>query len=199
MLSAKFQSRGYCVTFREGITELATVTLDNTGQAVYQTLSLTVGIHTLSATYNGDAKFNGSASPPLAQLVFAYAVGNGGAFVIGDRNSAVGTNVTYWRSQWANLNSLTGGAGPSSFKGFANRSSTTPASVGATWTTDPGNSSDPPASVPAYMAVIVSSSITKSGSRISGNTVRMVIVRTNPGYDANPGHAGTGTVVANLP
>jgi hypothetical protein len=48
------------------------------------------------------------------------------------------------------------------------------------------------------MAVIVSSKIGKSGSQISGNTVAVVIVKTNAGYDADPGHAGTGTVVATL-
>jgi hypothetical protein len=44
--------------------------------------------------------------------------------------------------------------------------------------------------------VIASSSITKSGPTIAGNTQQVVIVRTNPGYASNPGHAGTGTVVA---
>ena len=48
------------------------------------------------------------------------------------------------------------------------------------------------------MAVIVSSSISKAGSTISGNTVQEVIVKTNPGYAPNPGHAGTGTVVATI-
>ena len=61
---------------------------------------------------------------------------------------------------------------------------------------DPGNSSGPPSSVPAYITVLVSSSITKSGPVISGNIPKMVIVKTDPGYAANPGHAGTGIVVA---
>jgi hypothetical protein len=46
------------------------------------------------------------------------------------------------------------------------------------------------------MAVIVTSSSGKSGPTISGNIVEIVIVKTNPGYAPNPGHAGTGTVVA---
>jgi hypothetical protein len=33
---------------------------------------------------------------------------------------------------------------------------------------------------------------------ISGNTVHMVVVKTNPGYAPDPGHAGTGTVVATI-
>ncbi len=36
----------------------------------------------------------------------------------------------------------------------------------------------------------------KTGSTISGNVARIVIVKTAPGYDSDPGHAGTGTVVA---
>ena len=46
--------------------------------------------------------------------------------------------------------------------------------------------------------MIVSSSISKSGSTISGNTVHEVIVKTNAGYAPNPGHAGTGMVVATI-
>jgi hypothetical protein len=33
---------------------------------------------------------------------------------------------------------------------------------------------------------------------ISGTVVHVVIVKTNAGYDSNPGHPGTGTVVATL-
>jgi hypothetical protein len=38
--------------------------------------------------------------------------------------------------------------------------------------------------------------ITKSGPIISGDIPKMVIVHTDPGYEPNPGHAGTGTVTA---
>jgi len=48
------------------------------------------------------------------------------------------------------------------------------------------------------MAVIVSSSIGKSGSQISGDTKHIVIVKTNADYAGNPGNAGTGTVVATV-
>jgi hypothetical protein len=47
--------------------------------------------------------------------------------------------------------------------------------------------------------VIVTSSVSKSGSAISGNTVGLAIIQTNPGYANDPGHAGTGTVVAVIP
>jgi hypothetical protein len=48
------------------------------------------------------------------------------------------------------------------------------------------------------MPVLVSSSISQVGTTIMGNTPNIVIVKTNSGYAANPGHAGTGTVVAVL-
>ena len=56
--------------------------------------------------------------------------------------------------------------------------------------------STPPSTVPSYMGVLVASSITKTGSTISGNTIKIVVVKTDPGYSGNPGHAGTGTIVA---
>ena len=48
------------------------------------------------------------------------------------------------------------------------------------------------------MAVLVSTSITKSGPAISGNISQIAIIKTDPGYDGNPGHAGTGKIVAVL-
>lgn len=168
-----------------------------TGQASYITSSLAVGVHSITATYNGDVSFKESASSVVDQLIFAYPAGAaGGTFVIGDLNAAVGTRVEFWGAQWEKLNSLSGGSAPSSFKGFANSTSTNPPAEGGTWTADPGNSSGPPAGVASYIAVVVSSRITQFGSTITGNSPRIVVVRTDPGYDANPGHAGTGTVVA---
>ncbi|MBC8029563.1 MAG: putative metal-binding motif-containing protein [Pyrinomonadaceae bacterium] len=153
----------------------------------------TTGPHAVTLTITDDCGQVGTANS--STLVYAFATGTG-SFVIGDRNASVGNQVTFWGSQWAKLNSLSGGSAPSSFKGSANQTSTTAPNCGGTWTTDPGNSSNPPASVPSYVAVFVSSSITKSGSTINGNIPGMVVVKTNSGYDANPGHAGTGTVVA---
>jgi len=50
----------------------------------------------------------------------------------------------------------------------------------------------------ANMAVIVSSSIQKNNSVITGDIKKIVVVRTNPGYGPSPGHWGTGQVVAVL-
>jgi hypothetical protein len=149
------------------------------------------GIFTITTTVNDDG---GSTTTTSCEVVvFAFAPG-GGSFVIGDQNSAVGTSVTFWGAQWSKLNSLSGGTAPAAFKGFALNPNTP--SCGTGWSTDPGNSTPPPAGpLPAYMAVIVSSSISQSGSQISGNTPHIVVVKTNSGYAPNPGHAGTGTVV----
>ncbi|HYM62590.1 MAG TPA: carboxypeptidase regulatory-like domain-containing protein [Thermoanaerobaculia bacterium] len=153
----------------------------------------TLGPHSVTLTVTDSCGQAASASRSV--LVYAFATANG-SFVIGDGNAAIGTQATFWGAQWSRLNTLSGGAAPDSFKGFANRASTTPPSCGGTWTTDPGNSSNPPDTVPAYLGVFVSSTITKSGSTISGNIQKMVVVKTNPGYAPNPGHAGTGTVLA---
>jgi len=132
----------------------------------------------------------------VSQTFISFAVApGGGAFVLGDR-SATGS-VTFWGSQWAKANVLSGGAAPSSFKGFAS----TPAApaCGSMWSTGPGNSSSPPSGpLLPYIAVIVTSSISKSGSSISGGTAHLVIVRINPGYTGDPGHPGTGTVVGTI-
>lgn len=155
-------------------------------------VSAPVGYDPTSATFAGDATAKkGSATGTT--LVYQLAPG-GGMFVVGDR-SATG-NVTFWGAQWAKLNSLSRSSAPDAFKGFAEAAVT---QCGATWTTRPGNSTPPPAGpLPAYMAVIVSSSIGKAGSTISGDVVRIVVVKTAPGYAADPGHAGTGTVVATV-
>jgi hypothetical protein len=161
----------------------------NVGLSVSYANNVNPGTATASASYPGDNNHTGSSG----SATFTITAPNYN-FVIGDNNSAVGTQVTFWGSQWAKLNSLSGGSGPSSFKGFANSASTSPATCGGTWTTDPGNSSGSPNAIPEYITVIVSRSVDKNGSVISGNIQKLVIVKTNPGYGPDPGHAGTGTV-----
>jgi len=182
------------VTFKDGNMVIGTGNVNGSGLATLTTSSLALGFHTIAASYGGDSNFKASASGPLTQLIYTYTSG-GGNFVIGDGNAVVGNAVTFWGSQWEKLNSLSGGAAPASFKGFANSTSSNPPTRGGNWTTDPGNSSNPPKSLPAYLAVIVTSSASKSGSVISGNVTQVVVVQTNDGYASEPGHAGTGTIV----
>jgi hypothetical protein len=145
-----------------------------------------------SASFTADNFYVGAAASGSA-LLYSLAPG-GGSFVVGDQ-SAVGS-VTFWGAKWSKLNRVTGGEAPDAFKGFA---LVTPMTCGSRWTTGPGNSPDPPAgTLPAYMAVLVTSSVAKSGSSISGTTTHIVIVKTDAGYKNDPGHAGTGTVVATV-
>ena len=152
------------------------------------------GFFTVTTTIVDDG---GSTATTACQLLVGAATA-GGSFVIGDHNSAVGTAVTFWGAQWSTLNSLSGGAAPASFKGFANNPSSNPA-CSQSWSTGPGNSSGPPSPPLAdFIVVRVASSISKTGSTISGDTPHLVVVHVSPGYDANPGHAGTGTVAGVL-
>ena len=92
---------------------------------------------------------------------------------------------------------MSGGSAPSSFKGYALNPSLP--GCGTAWKTDPGNSTPPPAGpLPTYMAVLVTSSVSKSGAQISGNTVKVVIVKTDGKYGPTVGAAGGGTVVGIL-
>jgi hypothetical protein len=150
------------------------------------------GPGTVAANFAGDAFYLPSSATAQTSL---FAFPDHGSFVVGNLSDA--GSVTFWDAQWWKLNSLSGGAAPASFKGFADTLSTT-RSCGGSWSTAPGNSSAPPASVPPFMAVIVSSAITQTGSVITGDIAEIVIVQTAPGFAPNPGHSGTGTVVAVL-
>jgi len=163
-------------------------------------VSGSLGPKTISATFTGDAYYLGSSDS--AQVV-VFAFPSRGAFTLGDLTvaGAGSSTVTWWSHSWSSLNSLSGGFAPASFKGFAadvtTLPSTSPADVcGTSFATRTGNSAKPPDTVPSYMGVIVGSSVTQSGSTISGAWGSVVVVRTDPGYDPNPGHPGTGTIVA---
>ena len=147
----------------------------------------------IHAEFAGDAFYLPSSDDATA-LVFAFL--DHGTFAVGDGNAAIGTAVTFWGARWAADNTLSGGSAPASFKGFAGETKTTPPSCGTDYKAKPGNSGDPPASVPSFMAVAVSSKAKKSGSTITGDIVHIVIVQTDAGYSDNPGHPGTGTILA---
>src|SRR5207247_9902938 len=57
------------VTFKDGSSTLGTGTLDGSGQGTFVTSTLAVGSHSITASYGGDANFNGSTSPRLTQSV----------------------------------------------------------------------------------------------------------------------------------
>ncbi|MFI4969230.1 MAG: Ig-like domain repeat protein, partial [Lysobacterales bacterium] len=168
-----------------------TGTTDATGTASCTiVVNQPLGPGTVSASFTGDAFYLPSANSE-AVIVFAFL--DTGSMALGDLSDGTGNPVEFWGAQWARNNALSGGPAPNAFKGFAD---TAPHSCGTGWTSGPGNSPHPPASVPSYMGVVVSSTIVQGGNNIRGDVPAIVVVRTNPGYGPSPGHAGTGTVVA---
>ncbi len=193
--TSDFTSGGGSTTIDWGDGKSSPGTITTTGSGQFAV----AGNHTYSVlgpyTITISIKDDGGSTATAETHVTVFAFAHGGSFVIGDGNSATGTAVMFWGAQWARNNSLSGGPAPSAFKGFED-SATAPA-CGASWSTDPGNSAPPPSEpLPSYMGVITSSSITQHGSVISGDTPQIVVVKTDPGYQPDPGHAGTGTVVA---
>jgi kumamolisin len=182
-------------------TQSCTAMTDPSGGVSCQIPSVTVplGTQTASADFAGDPYYLPSHD---SKTVTVFAFPNRGAFVLGDQTvaGAGSSTVTWWSDNWYLLNSLSGGIAPASFKGFAGTvtlPTTTPANVcGTTFTTNPGNSPPPTSGVPSYMGVLVASSVTKSGSTITGTWAHIVVVKTNPGYAPNPGSPGTGTIIA---
>ena len=166
---------------------------DATGKAscTIPVVNQPLGANTVGVNFTGDAFYLPSST---SADVISFAFPARGDFVVGDQ-TATGT-VEFWGADWANVNVLTGGPAPDAFKGFAASISTPPA-CGGTWTSRPGNSSNPPdPPLPSFMGVFVSTAVTKSGPVIRGDVFKIVVVKTDPGYDGNPGHRGTGTVVA---
>jgi Bacterial Ig-like domain (group 3) len=161
---------------------------DATGSAsCSMVLSQVLGPGTVTASFAGDGFYLPSTASE-AVIIFAFL--DRGSMIIGNLD---GTAVHFWDSQWSKTNSLSSGAAPSAFKGFAG---TAPQACGGAWSSVPANSPPPPATLPSYMGVIVSSSVLQSGNAISGDVRKIVVVRTNPGYGPSPGQVGTGTVVA---
>jgi FtsP/CotA-like multicopper oxidase with cupredoxin domain len=160
-------------------------------------VSSALGPQTVTSTFAGDA-FYLPSSDSDSVIVFAFPAK--GAFVIGDTSAGGAGSQVWWGSDWAKVNALSGGAAPSAFKGFAENpslpSTSPPAMCSVPWTSSPGNSGAPPATVPAYMGVLVSGSVSKAGSSISSTSTRIVVVQPDAGYGPSPGKGGKGTIVA---
>ena len=155
----------------------------------------------LSASFAGDPYYLPSSDTSHSAIVFAFPAY--GAFALGDLTAASATpmtTTTWWGHDWRAANSLSDGASPAAFKGFALGvnlpTGSPPTGCASSWTSAPGNSAPPTSSVPTYMGVLVTSDVTKSGSTISGNVLHIVVVKTDPGYAADPGNPGRGTIVA---
>jgi hypothetical protein len=156
-------------------------------------VSVALGPQPLSAEFAGDAFYLPSSDTGKQSIVFAFPAR--GAFVLGSQTAAgagPATSVTWWSYSWTAANDLAGGDPDASFKGFAGSLGTSPPACGGAWTSSPGNSPPPAGSVPSYMGVLVAASIAKTGSTFSGDTVKIVVVRTQPGYEAELRPPGDG-------
>ena len=177
------------VTFTAG-TKTATATTNASGIAT-AVLSLTSGQYAVAANFAGDGYYLPSTG---AQTLTVY---QGTNFVIWGGNTPnladiqVGNTYYFWGSQWWKQCKAGDFDQSSSFKGWADEVAAT------TWKTRPGNSCDEPDSIGAYVAVMVSTKIDKSGSALTGNIVEWVVLKVNnPGsYQNNPGHEATGVLV----
>ncbi len=163
-------------------------------------VTVPLGPQPLAAVFSGDTYYLPSSDTSRTAIVFAFLPG--GNFVLGDSTVAAATPstvVTFWSAQWSALNALSGGPAPTDFKGFASTFAPAAPTCGGTWSGRSGDSGHPvQGPLPSYLGVAVSSAVSKQGSSLSGDVAHIVVVKTSPGYSSNPGHAGTGSVVATL-
>jgi hypothetical protein len=178
----------------------ATVTgTTDAGGVATATVSLSPDQYQITATFTGDDDYRPASAEAQTLYVYqptSFVIWGGNPPIPTDQpaNITLGTDYLFWGAQWSKQ--VTGGTFPNSrdFKGYADSVSD------GTWTSRPGNSSKPPSSIARYIGVIVTTKVTKQGSAISGNVAELAIIRVdNPSqYRADPGHAGSGVVVALL-
>jgi hypothetical protein len=135
-------------------------------------------------------------SDPVAPALSVLPPPSGAFFVIGDAEvHDIGADIDFWGAQWWKNNTMTGAVddGAAAFKGFANAAD---AFCGGTWSSNTGNSSVPPETIPSDFTVIVTSTLASHDTTITGNIVEVVTVHQDGGYAPNVGHEGTAVVTA---
>jgi hypothetical protein len=163
----------------------------------------TAGTVPVTVTFGGNSYYQSSSSSATETTA---SLPSSGDFVVGNLTAdgtatgspKTGTTVDFWGSQFWKNNSFSGVVNaPASMKGYIDSA---PQLVCPTpnWTSDPGNSSHPPATVPVNMVIIVGSSINQSGSTEYGDIKHLVVVHTQPGYGPAPGHDGWGQIIATI-
>ena len=154
-----------------------------------------LGPDTVTASFQGDSSY---AASTTSYQVIIYDYTRHGGYVVGDVSAGSllpGPTVTYWSTQWAHQNQLSGGPAPASFDGFETSVATPSCRDLDQWITPEPDGHDfgPPQHVPAYTAIIVSSDIAISHRHlITGNETHVVIIATDSGAP------GTGTIIADL-
>ena len=187
-------------------TATATTNALGVAQASLTVSSAQAGTAQLRAAFAGDLDYDAAADQAQVALFQTSS------FVIWGGNAAplaIGQDVNFWGHSWADQ--VAGGdyAANPSFKGFANQTgayarceagshaSSAPVLDQGCWSTKGGNSF-PPASLPTYIGVLVSTAVGKSGSVIFGNIAGLAVLQVDatPAYSNNPGHPGYGHLVA---
>ena len=162
----------------------------------------TAGTVPITVTYGGNTYYQSSSSSGSETTA---SLPSTGGFVVGDLTAdktvsgspVKGTSVNFWGSQYWKNNTLSGvNNAPASMKGYISNAPSL--SCGVNWTSNPGNSSGPPSTVPVNMVTVVSSTITQSGSTELGDIKHLVVVSTEPGYGPAPGHDGEGVIIATI-
>lgn len=195
---------GTPITFTVTGANPRTVTIpdDQLGKAILTYTGANSGTDTVVAT----ATVNATPLTSNTGTVLWYAWPGPGGFVVGDTSAMnaysgySSPTLDFWGAQWSKVNLISTGQAPAAFKGYASSTFTSPPQCGGSWswTSTPGASSNPPSSVPTYIAAIVTGNVTKSGATISGNIRNIVILQTGSGYAQGAGHAGSGVIVAVL-
>ncbi len=157
----------------------------------------TAGTVPITVVFGGDAYYRPASA---AGNETTAAAPSSGGFVVGDVTAGaptLGTDVNFWGSQFWKNNAFSGVVNaPASMKGYIDNAPGF--ACGVNWTSDPGNSSDPPSTIPVNMLVVVSSTIQQSGSTEYGNIKHLVVVSVTPGYGPSPGHDGWGHIIATI-
>lgn len=179
---------GETVIFNAGSVTVSALT-DADGVAQ---VTLPIGEYTLLASFDGSAYYlpSSDSQGPL----YVYRPTN---FVIWGGNAEgirLDLRYNFWGSQW--WKQVTGGDfdADASFKGYAEEVSDT------MWSSPPANAVRPPATLPGYIGVIVTTQMDMHGSHVTGNVDRLVVlmVEDPSDYRPNPGRVSWGVMKAEI-
>jgi hypothetical protein len=183
--------RGGSVAFTAG--SLSSTVATSAAGVATTSLAIPNGVVTVTAAYSGANYVASSASQGLTSFLSTQFVvwgGNSPAGVV------AGGTYRFWGSAWKDQ--VTAGAygAGDSFKGYAE----VVAADGRSFTARTGSSGSAPASIARYISVLVSTSMTKAGSTISGNVVQRVVLRVDDLSTYKPSAGGTtaGVLVATV-
>jgi hypothetical protein len=185
-LSSSLASAGANITLTETSAGLQSVSAQRVDNGVVSSQPFANGGTLFLNSFHGyTVTFVNNVAPPPAVALF----------VIGDvEPHAVNDVVNFWGAQWWKNNVMSGfvSNGEPSFKGYATESDNV---CGGKWISRPGNSSDPPDTIPDIVRIIVTDTVVKNGADISGNIKALVDVRQDGGYGPSPGKDGNGPVI----